>query len=64
MYLYTFPGGVLDTGLDANTDYAGVIRLNSDGSVVLNPSAVPIPGSILLLGSGILGLFGIRRKKA
>jgi hypothetical protein len=54
----------------------GVIRtfLTSDGTTidlngynfatVINPSAVPIPGSVLLLGSALLGLFGIRRKRS
>ena len=30
----------------------------------VGPSAVPIPGAIWLLGSGLLGLIGIRRKRA
>ena len=54
----------------------GIIRtfLTSDGTTVdlngpmiatvINPNAVPIPGSIMLLGSGLLGLFSIRRKAA
>jgi len=33
----------------------------TDGSLVV--SEVPVPASVLLLGSGLLGLFGIRRKK-
>ena len=33
-------------------------------ATVLNPSAVPIPGSVLLLASGLLGIFGFRRKRA
>ena len=64
MYLYHYSIMTLDTGVDADTPYSGVLRLYADGSSVLNPSAVPIPGSLLLLGSGLLGLFGIRRKKA
>ncbi|MBN1106551.1 MAG: hypothetical protein JXL84_24325 [Deltaproteobacteria bacterium] len=31
---------------------------------VINPNPVPIPGSVLLLGSALLGLFGIRRKRS
>jgi hypothetical protein len=29
----------------------------------VNVNAVPIPGSILLLGSGVLGLVGLSRRK-
>ena len=27
-----------------------------------NPNAVPIPGAVWLLGSGLIGLIGIRRR--
>jgi hypothetical protein len=66
MYLYKYNLVTLDNDDDGvpSTPWIGVVRLYSDGEVVLNPSAVPIPGSLLLLGSGLLGLFGIRRKKA
>nr|WP_319493792.1 PEP-CTERM sorting domain-containing protein [uncultured Desulfobacter sp.] len=44
-----------------------VIRINGNGSVVLNPtsgpSPVPVPGSITLLGLGLLGVAGIRRRR-
>ena len=32
--------------------------------VQFNGSPVPIPGALWLLGSGIIGLIGIRRKRA
>jgi hypothetical protein len=39
------------------------IRTMADGSTVINPaSAVPIPPGVLLFGSGLLGMIGIRRK--
>lgn len=41
-----------------------VIRTFADGHTELNPNAVPVPASVLLLGSGLLGLIGIRRKMA
>lgn len=42
-----------------------IVRLHNDGSIeVASVSAVPIPGSIFLLGTGLLGLIGVRRKNA
>ncbi|BBO68367.1 hypothetical protein DSCA_22970 [Desulfosarcina alkanivorans] len=38
IYLYQYDGGTLNKGLlDPSSDYAAVFRINSDGSVVLNP---------------------------
>jgi len=64
MYLYHWDIVTLDKGPDAGTDYSGILRLYADGSTVLNPSAVPIPGAAILLGSGLIGLVGIRRRNA
>ena len=39
------------------------IRTMDDGSTIINPtSAVPIPATVLLFGSGLLGLMGIKRR--
>lgn len=40
----------------------GLIRIYENGAVELNP--VPVPAAVWLLGSGLLGLVGIRRKRA
>lgn len=57
---------IADTGAYGFQDNDGV-RLYGDAST-LNPdigvSSVPLPGAAWLLGSGIVGLLGIRRRKA
>ena len=58
-YLYYYasiPGRGSATGLNVAT-----IRTFADGHTELNPT-VPIPAAVYLLGSGLLGLVGIRRK--
>jgi hypothetical protein len=50
------------------SDASGALQIltNSDGSTTIvngaSVSATPIPAAAYLLGSGLLGLFGIRRK--
>ena len=48
------------THLDIYADQAGTMLL--DGFNGPDYSAVPIPGAVWLLGSGLLGLIGIRRR--
>ena len=50
------------TTINPSTPVA-VIRMMADGSVMMNPT-VPLPGSLILLSSGLLGMVGIRRKNA
>ena len=47
----------------AGNPIANFTILTASGATTINPSAVPIPPSILLMGSGLLGLIGIGRRK-
>ena len=66
VYLYetaTFTGGN-DANVYASADE---IVVNANGTITgltSSPSAVPLPAAIWLLGSGVLGLFGIGRRRA
>ena len=41
-----------------------VLSLNDDGTLSAEIRAVPVPAAVWLLGSGLLGLIGIRRRNA
>ena len=51
------------TYADLSDDWGDVITIDSlgDGSVDVNP--VPLPGAVWLLGSGLAGLVGLKRRK-
>jgi len=63
IYLYHFNLNTLQKG-PSGQDFAAILRLSATGSTVLNPSELPVPASILLLGSGLLGLASISRRGA
>jgi len=54
--------GVLVKQPGQTRNYWAVLRLYTNGDVLVNP--VPIPASFLLFGTGLLGLFGLKRKNA
>ena len=47
-----------------DTTLLASLRTMEDGSTIINPAAVPVPASVLLFGTGLVGLIGLRRKSA
>jgi len=63
LYLYNFLRVLSTATIVTPTAHMAVVRMMADGSVVMNPT-VPLPGSLILLSSGLLGMVGIRRKNS
>jgi hypothetical protein len=71
--VYFTVGGYINPAANELTDINGEVLFNNYNTQewyltvtpdTIAPAPVPIPGAIWLLGSGILGLIGVRRKKA
>jgi hypothetical protein len=52
---------LLTTVMDGTT--AITLLTNADGSTTINGTPTPIPAAMYLLGSGLMGMVGLRRKK-
>ncbi len=61
MYLYHFNIATVAPGANG-TPYSAILTLYANGSTVAEATATPIPASIRLFGSGLLGLIGFRKK--
>jgi PEP-CTERM motif len=59
-----FPNTKIDSLLISVTPGAGVTSINLDNIVVNPVGATPEPGSLLLLGSGVLGIGGLLRRRS
>jgi len=55
-------GYTMDDEENLSLGVASTLRFNADtGAITLNP--VPVPAAAWLLGSGLLGMIGLRRRK-
>lgn len=68
MYLFEAEGAYWTSGDFISDSYQATMRIGIDdiGNLytTMTPNVVPIPGAVWLLGSGLLGLVGIRRRKS
>jgi hypothetical protein len=61
--LYYWASGLATTTAGKTGTAVATITTFSDGHSTVTPTATPIPAAIYLMGSGLLGLVGIRRRK-
>jgi len=66
--IYYFANPASSTTSNHTATLAFDVTTNADGTITLGtsnaPAATPIPPAFFLMGSGLLGMFGLRRKKA
>jgi hypothetical protein len=60
LYANVFNGSVVEVG--SMTSLGNGWDKASDGNVRVNGSPVPVPAAVWLLGTGLVGLFGVRRR--
>jgi len=55
-------GGAKFFGWISDVDFTSMTLIDNSGDFAFGRMAVPVPPSVLLLGSGLLGLIAFRRK--
>jgi hypothetical protein len=61
--LYYWSNGLTTVASEKIGQSLALITTNFDGSTTITALATPIPAAAWLLGSGLLGLAGIRRRR-